>query len=93
MTLRVALQEQGAQLAGLNPASRTQTTATPTTERVIRAFRNLTVTVVTGVGWEQRHVSPLNVTQQQILNLLGLPPDLYTRLGAPSGNFALQMRE
>ncbi len=44
--LRAALQEQGTELAGLNPASRTQTTTTPTTERVIRAFRHLTVTVV-----------------------------------------------
>ena len=70
-----------------------QTTAQPTTERVIRAFRNLTVTVVTTEGWEQRHVSSLNQTQQQILDLLGLPPDLYTRLGLPPRNLALQMRE
>ena len=91
--LRAAMQEQGTKLAGLNPASRTQTTTTPTTERVIRAFRNLTVTVVTGVGWEQRHVSALNATQQQILALLGLPSDLYARLGQPPGNLALQMRE
>jgi transposase len=91
--LRTALQEQGAELVGLNPASRTQTTAQPTTERVIRAFRNLTVTVVTGAGWEQRHVSSLNQTQQQILTLLGLPSDLYARLGLPPGNLALQMRE
>src|SRR5215216_3485434 len=91
--LRTALQEQGAELVGLNPASRTQTTAQPTTERVIRAFRNLTVTVVTGEGWEQRHVSSLNQTQQQILALLGLASDLYARLGMPPGNLALQMRE
>jgi hypothetical protein len=35
----------------------------------------------------------LNTTQQQILALLGLPPDLYTRLGSPAENLALQMRE
>jgi transposase len=91
--LRAAIQEQGAELVGLNPASRTQTTTTPTTERVIRAFRHLTVTVVTGAGWEQRHVSSLNATQQHILALLGLPSDLYARLGQPPGNLALQMRE
>ena len=60
---------------------------------MIRAFRNLTVTIVTGVGWEQRHVSSLNQTQQQILTLLGLPSDLYARLGQLSRNLALQMRE
>jgi transposase len=91
--LRTALQAQGVALVGLNPASRTQATRNPTTERVIRAFRNLTVTVVTGEGWEQRHVSSLNDTQEQILALLGLPSDLYSRLGQPSGNLALQMRE
>jgi transposase len=91
--LRAALQDQGAALVGLNPASRTQATTTPTTERVIRAFRNLTVTILTGAGWEQRHVSSLNDTQQQILALLGLPSDLYARLGQPPRNLALQMRE
>lgn len=91
--LRMALHEQSAELVGLNPASRTQATTQPTTERVIRAFRNLTVTVVTGVGWEQRHVSSLNQTQEQILALLGLPADLYARLGLLPGNLALQMRE
>jgi len=91
--LRAALQQQGSALVGLNPASRTQATTTPTSERVIRAFRNLTVTVVTGIGWEQRHVSSLNDTQQQILALLELPSDLYACLGQPSWNLALQMRE
>jgi transposase len=91
--LRTAVQEQDTELVGLNPASRTQATTQPTTERVIRAFRNLTVTVVTGDGWEQRHVSSLNQTQQQILDHLGLPSDLYARLGMPPGNLALQMRE
>jgi len=91
--LRTALQNQDAALVGLNPASRTQAITQPTTERVIRAFRNLTVTVVTGEGWEQRHVSSLNQTQQQILDLLGLPPDLYARLSLPPRNLALRMRE
>lgn len=91
--LRTALQEQGKELTGLNPASRTQTTVLPTTERVIAAFCNLTVTHVHGEGWEQRHISSLNRTQQQILDLLALPPDLYARLGAPLANLALQMRE
>jgi hypothetical protein len=35
----------------------------------------------------------LNDTQQQILDLLGLPSDLYARLGQPPRNLALQMRE
>jgi transposase len=91
--LRSALQLRAEELAGLNPASRTQTTAQPTTERVIAAFGNLTLTVLTQDGIEQHHVSPLNRTQQQILDLLGLPPDLYAGLGALSGNLLPQLRE
>jgi transposase len=91
--LRTAITAQDTPVVGLNPASRTQATTAPTAERVIRAFRNLTVTIVTGVGWEQHHVSSLNDTQQQILTLLGLPSDLYARLGRVSRNLALQMRE
>lgn len=91
--LRASLQERGEELAGLNPASRTQRTRQPTTERVVAVFGNLTVTMVMGDGWEQHHVSSLNDTQQQILALLGLPPDLYARLGWPPGNLLQQMPE
>ena len=91
--LRAAIAEQGTTVVGLNPASRTQATTTPTSERVLRAFGNVTLTVVSGEGWEQRHVSALTQTQQQILALLGLPSDLYARLGQPPGNLALQLRE
>jgi transposase len=91
--LRRGLQEQQQELAGLNPASRSQTTAQPTTERVIAAFSNLTLTVLRQEGVEQCHVTPLNRTQQQILDLLGLPPDLYTGLAASSENLLPQLRE
>jgi transposase len=84
--LRARLQERGEELAGLNPASRTQRTTRPTSERVLAVFRNLTVTVVRGDGWQQHHVSSLNDTQQQILALLDLPSDLYARLAYPPGN-------
>jgi hypothetical protein len=41
--LRTALAERGEELAGLNPASRTQSTACPTTERVLDAFTSITL--------------------------------------------------
>jgi len=91
--IRASLQEREEEVAGLNPASRTQRTKLPTTERVLAVFGNLTVTVVIGDGWEQHHVSSLNDTQQQILALLALPPDLYARLGWPPGNLVPQMPE
>ncbi|HJZ49842.1 MAG TPA: IS1634 family transposase [Roseiflexaceae bacterium] len=91
--LRTALQARGEQLAGLNPASHSQTSAQPSTERVLAAFRNLTLTVLPQDGMAQRHISPLNRTQQHILDLLGLPPDLYAGLGALPANLLPQLRE
>ena len=40
--LRTALDERGEALAGLNPASRTQSTSRPTTERVLAVFTSIT---------------------------------------------------
>jgi transposase len=91
--MRTALQTRGEELAGLNPASRSQTTAQPTTERVLAAFGNLTLTILTQDGMEQRHISPLNRTQQHILDLLGLAPNLYAGLGALPANLLPQLRE
>lgn len=79
--LRAELAERGESLAGLNPASRTQRTVRPTTERVLDAFAELTLTRWRGEDGEwQGHATVLNATQQQILALLGLPTDLYARL-------------
>ena len=84
--LRTALTEQQEALAGLNPASRTQATTRPTTERVLAAFDNLTLTMLEAPAGRQWHVTPLNGTQRHILSLLGLPPDLYARLTRHTAN-------
>ena len=67
--LRTALAERQEAVAGLNPASRTQTTQRPTTERVIAAFANLTVTTVWRDGACEHYLTPLNATQRQLLIL------------------------
>jgi hypothetical protein len=91
--VRSALAERDEALAGLNPASRTQTTQRPTTERVIAAFTNITCTTMTAEGVSLRHVSPLNATQRYILVLLRLPAELYEGLERPSGNLIYHLRE
>ena len=91
--LRTALAEHDEAVAGLNPASRTQTTRRPTTERVIAAFDNLTLTTLVSNGACQCHVTPLNATQRHILILLKLPADLYDRLAAPIPNLVHRLRE
>ncbi len=91
--LRTALAERNEELVGLNPASRTQGTRRPTTERVIAVFTNLTLTTLTSEGVCQHHVSPLNVTQRHILMLLKLPADLYDRLAQSTPNLVYHLRE
>ena len=91
--LRTALTEGHETLVGLNPASRSQATTRPTTERVIAAFDNLTLTTIELEAGMHRHVTPLNATQRHILVLLRLPADLYERFAHPVENLAFHLRE
>jgi hypothetical protein len=91
--LRIALADRHEALAGLNPASRTETTARPTTERVIAAFASITLTTLQTGGERYHHVTPLNTTQRHILALLQLPADLYERLAQRSANLVFHLRE
>ncbi len=84
--LRTALDERDEAIVGLNPASRTQATRRPTTERVLRAFRNITLAIIHTDEHRYRHVTALNPTQQHVLSLLQLPGDLYARLGTFAPN-------
>ena len=91
--LRMALAERQEVIVGLNPASRSQATMCPTTERVIAAFSNLTLTTIEVQAETHRHVTPLNATQRHILVLLKLPADLYERLAQPLANLDYHLRE
>jgi transposase len=91
--LRTALAERGEEVAGLNPASRSQSTARPTTERVLAVFTSITLTTIGIEGGYYHHVTPLNAAQRHILALLELPDNLYEGLARPSTNFVLHLRE
>jgi hypothetical protein len=70
-------------LGGLYAANPKRQTAHPTTERLLRAFREITLTVVYLQGQTIRHVTPLSHLQQRILALLGLPASIYEDLTLP----------
>jgi len=72
-------QEQRA-LAGLYAGQPTRATARPTTERLLAAFKEITLTVLATPQHTLRHLPPLTALQQQILALLDLPADLFHRL-------------
>ncbi len=91
--LRTALADRHEELVGLNPASRTETTARPTTERVIAAFSSITLPMIQTAGECYHHVTPLSTMQRHILALLQLPADLYERLAQRSPNLVLHLRE
>jgi transposase len=78
--VRRNLKEQGEELFGLFPGNPKRATARPTTERILRAFKPLSLTILSASDQEYGHVTPLNPLQQKILKLLELPPDIYSSL-------------
>jgi transposase len=82
--VRQRLAAQQEELAGLFAGNPKRRTAQPTAERLLEAFREVTLTVVSAPGFAQRHVTPLSSLQQQILTLLGFSSAVYLRLADDS---------
>ena len=77
---RCQLAAAGAKLAGLSAGNPRRETARPTVEHLLEAFRDLTLTIMEGPPQTERHVTALSPLQQRILEILGFPLALYTRL-------------
>ncbi len=73
--VRQRLSAHQEELTGLFAGNPKRRTAQPTAERLLEAFREVTLTVVSAPGFAQRHVTPLSSLQQQILTLLGFSTD------------------
>jgi len=73
-------------LSGLYPENPRRTSAQPTAERLLAAFKGVTLSVIHLPGQSHRHLTPLSELQQRILTLLDLPADTYSRLTIPSQN-------
>lgn len=76
-----ALAEQERELSGIFDGSDKRSTATPTTERMLRAFKGIDLIFIhiPGQG-SQAILTPLTPVQEDILALLGLSSSLYTEL-------------
>ncbi|MGF1493656.1 MAG: IS1634 family transposase [Microcoleaceae cyanobacterium] len=72
-------------LSGLYPENPKKTTAKPRTERLLKAFNNITLTAFTVHEQSYRHLPPLTPLQEKILHLLGLSSHIYTDLLARPG--------
>jgi hypothetical protein len=77
--VRRELNKRNEVIVGLKPASNTATQR-PTTERMLKAFSDITWSTITLDGTQHHHVTPLTDTQRHILRLLYLEPDVYERL-------------
>ncbi len=78
--VRRALAKTEGQIAGLYPWQASRTTATPTAELILRAFRGISLTVIEFAGQVRAFLSPLSRLQERLLELLGGSTDLYERL-------------
>lgn len=78
--VRKSLQEQKQELAGLYAGNPKRRTAQPTAEHLLKAFDEVTLTIVSTSSFIQRHITQLSSLQQHILSLLGFTPAIYSRL-------------
>ena len=82
--VRRSLETENEGLAGLYPGNPKQQTRRPTTERLLAAFNNITLSLVQLPGQNIVHITPLTPLQCRILKLLDLPISIYTDLAANS---------
>ena len=78
------LAESQEKLAGLYAGNPKRTTVTPRAETLLEAFKTIYLNTVTIGEQIHLHITPLSDLQMKILSLLGLSPDIYSRLAADS---------
>lgn len=82
--VRRGLAHEGESLAGLYAGNPKRATTAPTTERLLQAFRGITLSIISEPHQHRRHLTILSSLQQRILVLLDFPPTIYTKLCADS---------
>jgi len=79
-TVRRRLAARNEKLSGLYAGNPKRSTARPTAEAMLEAFKDINLTIINTGGQIQRHLTPLSDLQQRILMLLDLPLDIYAKL-------------
>src|SRR5260370_1863304 len=78
--VRRQLDQEGAALAGLYAGNPKRATTHPTTDRLLEAFQEITLTLVIEPHQTRRHLTALSALQQRVLALLSFTPTMYTKL-------------
>lgn len=74
--VRRELAQQKEEISGLYPGNPKRSTTRPSTELLLHAFEELTLTFLTG-SLNTIHLTPLSPVQKRIMELLGLPLEIY----------------
>jgi transposase len=80
--LRRSLEQAQASLPGLHPENKHKVTDKPTAERILKAFSDVSLTIIKNAAGEEilRRLTPLSGLQEDILQRLGLGATLYAQL-------------
>jgi transposase len=80
--LRRSLETEQAKLPGLHPENKHKMTDKPTAERILKAFSDISLTIIKNAAGEDllRRLTPLSGLQEDILQRLGLGATLYRQL-------------
>src|SRR5881398_918539 len=80
--LRRSLETTQASLPGLHPENKQKMTDKPTAERILKAFADISLTIIKNAAGEEilRRLTPLSGVQEDILQRLGLGTTLYGQL-------------
>src|SRR5215475_8399623 len=80
--LRRSLEQEQATLPGLHPENKQKMTDKPTAERILKAFSDISLTIIKNASGEDilRRLTPLSGLQEDILQRLGLGAALYEQL-------------
>jgi transposase len=82
VVLRRSLETAQASLPGLHPENKHKMTDKPTAERILKAFADISLTIIKNAAGEDmlRRLTPLSGLQEDILQRLGLETILYRQL-------------
>jgi transposase len=80
--LRRSLEKDQARLPGLHPENKQKMTDKPTAERILKAFADISLTIIKDAAGEDilRRLTPLSALQEDILQRLGFGASLYEQL-------------
>jgi transposase len=78
--VRERLRQQGAKLQGVYAGQPGRKTDRPSAELLLRVMKTISVSVIESNGQIHALLAPLSEVQLRLLELWGLPPDLYERV-------------